>query len=244
MRNATEHLLAKIMLLLGRTLQDRLVLKGGMLLRLLQSPRTTQDIDYVLRSTASKKIESAAIRKALEQMPTLVIRQERLNSRGIFLTVCDTATDTMAAIEINVHPGTALPPGATASTPLTQAYRMPNQIITTMALPEALAHKIAATLERDVVRDLYDISILEPLTSFDRPTLTARLARLCIDRAKPIAVDIPTAATMLRDKIAALTEERLQVELSPLLPPDHLPGLIHIIGNTTRRVIQSMEYGG
>ena len=80
-----EALLLEIMHLMAEKFKDRIVLEGGMLLRLLNSHRSTRDIDYVLISKESKKTLSGKVKKVLETLEDIKIEDIKLNSRGIFI---------------------------------------------------------------------------------------------------------------------------------------------------------------
>ena len=236
-----EEFLVRVMHHLGTRLKEHLVLKGGMLLRLYNSPRSTQDIDYILLSEESKKILVGQIREALKEIPYLVIRKEELNSRGIWIDVEESSSKTRALIEVSVQPSTELPPEPLSTASLSTQYSIPAVIISTMALPEAFSHKIAACVEREATRDLYDMSLLEPQTHFDKNTLIKRFSSLAIKKSKPRKIDFQEAAGILRQRLTDLTEERLRQDVYPLIPKTHREGLFKIIQASVLRVIQKIE---
>lgn len=113
-----------------------------------------------------------------------------------------------------------------------------------MAMAENFSNKIAAAIERQQIRDLYDISRLQPLTPFDEETLLARFKRLSIKQAKSKAYTPKEAADLLRTLLKLVTQEKIAEELGGFLPKDHLPGLDMIIKNTVNQVIQRIEIIG
>lgn len=236
-----EELLARILNHMAERMRTQLILKGGILLRLLNSPRATKDIDFVLVSRESKKILSRKIVDELEKMDRLEVTRVNLNSRGIFLSVRDTATGTEALIEINVVLRTTLPPQPLSTAPLANRYALSGRVVSTMALPEAFANKIAAAIERDAARDLYDLSLLEPMGPFDGQTLRERLARMEIDRSKPKPIRFEQAAGLLSARLGRLDEKRLKVEIGPLIPPENRTGLLTVIRASVLRIIQKMQ---
>jgi predicted nucleotidyltransferase component of viral defense system len=237
----TEELLVRILNHLVDRMKDRLVVKGGMLLRLLESPRYTQDLDFVLPSKESKKVLVKELVSALREIPSIEVTRQDLSSRGIFIGIRDRESGTQATLETNVVPGTRLPPEPVSTAKISSLYSLSGRIVRVMAPAEAFSNKIAACLERGAGRDLYDISLFEPMTAFDRPTLEDRLSRLEVDRAKPRKVARDEAAQLLRKRLEDLSEQRLREEVFPLLPPDHQPGLLMVIRASVSRVIQRMQ---
>ncbi len=226
---------------LAETLRDRLILKGGMLLRLLESPRSTQDLDYVMVSKESKKILVKPIEAALNQIENLKIRKTNLNSRGIFIEVENASEGTQGLIEISVIPKPFLPPEPFSTVSLSKKHSLSGRIVTGMSLPEAFSHKIAASLERNLARDLYDLSQMEPLGPFDENTLKARLSQISIEREKPKSMSVGEAVMQMKKRLEDLTVKKIEEEIYPLLPPEYRPGLLQIIRASVSRIIQRLE---
>jgi predicted nucleotidyltransferase component of viral defense system len=110
-----------------------------------------------------------------------------------------------------------------------------------MDLAEAFSHKIAATLERSLVRDLYDLMQLEPLTHFDIDILKKRFLKLEIGRAKPKKVSVAEAMRMLRVKMDQLTDKKIRDELSGTLSNEQLTGLKIRLKAVISRIIGKLE---
>lgn len=238
--NGTEELLVRLLNHLAERLKNRLILKGGMLLRLLESPRPTQDLDFVFVSRESKKVLVKEIVAAIEEIEGIRVSRQDLNSRGIFIDVLDASGKNKATLEINVVTATHLPPEPISTARLSSRYSFAGRVVSAMALPEAFAHKIAACLERGVTRDLYDLFLLEPMTGFDEGTLRTRLDRLEIDRSKPRKVSAKEAAELLQKRLDDLREERLRNELYPLLSAESRTGLLTLIRASVSRIIQKL----
>lgn len=236
-----EELLTKVLNHLSDKFRNRLVLKGGILLRLYNSPRWTQDIDFIFLSGESKKVLQGALTRALEEMEGIRIERVDLNSRGIFIDVADAQSHERCLIEVNVLASTHLPPEPVSTAPLSQKYSLAARVVSAMSLPEAFSHKIAAALEREAARDLYDLSQMEAMGAFDKATLRTRLSRLEVRRAKPKAVTFAQAAQILRERLERLTQEKLEEELYPLLPKEYQPGVLNIILASVGRLIQRLE---
>lgn len=237
-----EELLVRVMHALAEHCRASAILEGGMLLRLLNCPRATQDVDYVLLSDDSKKTLAPKLEKILASIDGVHVRAVRINSRGIFFDL-ETRDDppTRAAVEITVQSRVRLASESASTAQIARQYALPGRIVRTMALAEAFANKIAAVLERDNVRDWYDLTQFEPLTPFDAGTLQARLATLEIARKKPRAYSGAEAAALLRAKLTRVTESTLAEGLYPLLPAGHRAGLLRLIHATAHRVIARVE---
>lgn len=125
---------------LAERLKGKLVIIGGMLLRFYNSPRATQDIDFVILSEESKKKIKNDLVKILKELKGVEVQQIDLNSRGIFI---DLESDRKKVlIEINIPPSLHLPTEPLSTIFLSEKYSLQGRIISTMALPEAFAHKI------------------------------------------------------------------------------------------------------
>ncbi len=238
---APEELMTRLMNYLADKFKDKLILKGGMLLRLLNSPRQTQDLDYCWIRTKKRNLFAEELKDVLELLNGIQVIDVAVNSRGIFLDVIDQKSGEKTTLEINVEKSTHLPPQPLTNAPLANQYKLKPQIITTMDLSEAFSHKIAAALERDLVRDFYDLMQMEPLAPFDKTTLKDRLSRLEVQRSKPKKVSVKEAARMLKNRIDSLTEKRLKDELSALVPQEQWVGLTPVIRAALSRIIQRME---
>lgn len=237
-----EEMILEIMHFMSDKFKDRIVLWGGMLLRLLNSQRSTQDIDYVLVSDESKKILAKRVEEFLGEMNGIKILNTELNSRGIFIEVESRETPGIRAmLEINVLPSLNIPPDHISTVALSNRYSVVGRVISTMALSEAFANKIIAAIERDSLRDLYDISIYEPLCVFDTKTLLDNLGRLSVNRNKPKAVSPRDAAEMLAAKADRLTAANIERELEPLISLDQLKGIEMIIKASVLRVVEKMK---
>jgi predicted nucleotidyltransferase component of viral defense system len=235
-----EKLLAKVMNHLADRMKDKLVLKGGMLLRLHNSPRSTQDVDYVWITKDSKQRLEKEIEKALTSLDGIKIESIDVNARGVFVDFLDATTNERGLLEMEVTETTRLPSEPMSTGPLGSQYALGARIIATMALPEAFAHKIAATLERDVARDLYDLSQMQALSSWDDATLVSRLGEVSINRAKPKTLTPRQAAELLAKKLESLDQKRVEQELYPLLPTEYRAGVLSLIRAGVTRIVDKL----
>lgn len=236
-----EELLLKVIHLMAEKFKDRIVLEGGMLLRLLGCPRSTQDVDCILLSDESKKILAERITRALAALEGVRVEEVSLNSRGIFIRLSSGGPeDITAMLEVSVAAAINLPTDHLSTVALANTYSQRGRIVTTMALPEAFANKIASALERDTLRDLYDLFIFEPLCAFDKATLARRLRALSIGRKKPKATSFPEAAAMLKERADRITARAVREELAPLLPPRQAEGIETIIKAAVVRITEKL----
>jgi predicted nucleotidyltransferase component of viral defense system len=234
-----EKLLLRILHLVSAKYKNLVVLKGGMALRLYNSPRHTQDIDFVMVTKTSRKIIAAEIETLLKKEGGIEIAETRLNSRGIFMDV--RSEGVLVQIEISVQKELHCPPDAMTTAAIAAPLKMPAQIITVMSRSESFSHKISACLERKTMRDLYDLSLYEPNTGFDEGTLKARLSELAIDRQKPKSISFAEAASRLRKRVASLKQEDMTKELKGLVPEHYLTHSAELIKNSVERLCQSLE---
>lgn len=236
-----EELLARLINYLADTYKNQLILRGGMLLRLLGSPRGTQDLDYSWIRTKKRNLFAQELKTSLEQLQGIQVADVKSNSRGVFLQVLDRPSEQQAKVDISVVASLNLPSEPMTTAALSNKFFMKPHIVSTMNLSECFSNKIAAALERGLARDFYDLVQLEPLASFDEATLKQRLSRLEIGRAKPIAVTLKEATAMLTTKMDTLNSKKLNDELASTIPPAQLVGIETIIRACVFRIIQKMR---
>lgn len=237
----TEEIIAKVLSQLADVFKNQLILKGGVLLRLLNSPRSTRDLDYVWIRTKKRNLFGEEVKKSLNEINGISVTDIQSNSRGVFIEIQDQSSRQKVKIEISVVASTGLPPKPISTAVLAKLYNLKTQVIAAMDPSEAFSHKIAAALERNLVRDLYDLSQMEPLTPFDPKTLEERLSRLEISRAKPRHVAFEEAANLLQKKLDQLSQKKIETELFGVIPDDQFPGLDLIIRATVSRIIQRLK---
>jgi len=179
-----EPLLTRLMNCLAEQFKGQLLLKGGMLFRLLGSPRATADLDYVWVRTKKRNFLAQEIKQALDELSGIKIENISSNSRGVFLEGLDEISKNKFKIEINVVKKINLPPETRNTALLADKYALEGRMIATMALAENFSHKIAAAIERGLARDFFDILEAEGITDFDAKTLLERFSKIEIDRQK------------------------------------------------------------
>lgn len=217
--------------------EDHAVIKGGMALKLLDSPRHTMDIDYVFVPFTSKKDIQSRIEKVLAELEGATVNME-LHSRMLRADL--RLDDAAIMIEANVSGECDSIPMATGG--FANSLGQPSRVVRIMDPSLALAHKIAAWNERRLLRDLYDCYFLvnRAGTSPDLNALDIRLNKIqsrlprlrdvrCMSR-EDMAAELQQAAMGLSD--AALIQE-----LGGILPPEELAGLVFRIRTSVEKVV-------
>ncbi len=216
--------------------EEHAVLKGGMALRLLDSPRFTVDIDYVFVPFSSKKEIVDRLYPVLHEIEDAEIEIE-LHSK---MLRADLRVDTAAIqIKVNVATGCRSVPMATGG--FARSVGRPSQIVRVMHLSHALAHKIAAWNERRLLRDLYDCYFLVSRSgaSPDLAILDSRLEKMksrLPGLKKLHRISRSRLIEELRAEQADLSDAKLENELAGILPPEELAGLAIRIGVAVERI--------
>jgi hypothetical protein len=217
------------------------ILKGGMALRLLDSPRSTTDIDYVFVPYASKRQVKGLVEEALADLEDatvdLAIHSKMLRARVRL-------DEAQIQIEINVAMRCSSTPMATGN--FARSLGQPSQVVAVMGFDTALAEKVAAWNERRLMRDLYDCYFLVGRLGarLDLERLDERLARIesrLPKLRKRGAMTRGDLVAELKAYLSSLTQEGVEAELRPLLPPDELPGLAARIRASLSRIVEEVE---
>jgi predicted nucleotidyltransferase component of viral defense system len=221
-----EALLAEILELFAIKFDKHAVLRGGMVLRLLESPRMTNDLDYVFIPYKSKKDIKDDVLKALSEIDNCKISHS-LNSKC--LRVIISKEDLTVQVEIKTAMNYIT---ETLSTePLAKLYNQNRRIIPVVDSSVALADKLAAWLERRLVRDLFDIQFfLNMGVKPDSETLNKRLKKPLYSKlVKPMKISAPVPAEdffdFLKEKVENLTQEEVDDEMISTLTDEDRAGL-------------------
>lgn len=218
---STEALLSWIVDFFAQKFGNSAILKGGMSLRLMHSPRYTNDVDYIFIPFDSKKDAKTLIEEALSLVEGLKYNTT-MNSKALRIIV-DYAGQ-QAQIEINVE--MECPSIPMSSSLLSTPYGYPARIIRVMEPGVAFAHKIAAWNERELMRDLYDVYQYESLfrTAPNMEILYKRLKSARSYKNVVAAKNIGALVEKMRKCAESLTESSFS-ELVPLLDAVELAGL-------------------
>jgi predicted nucleotidyltransferase component of viral defense system len=217
------------------------ILKGGMVLRLLESPRSTNDADFVFVPYSSRKDLQEDVRAALDGVPELRW-SDRLDSRAWRLSVRHGGQS--AQVEITVAEACASFPISTG--PLARTHGLPGNIVRAMDLSVALSNKLAAWNERHLWRDVLDLWFLHSVqrTALDYPTLDARLEKVVGRKGKPKRMTRLELAQSLRRTASGITRDAVEQELSDTLPATDLVGIEVRLATALGRLAQDLEDSG
>jgi predicted nucleotidyltransferase component of viral defense system len=228
------------MVLIINVLADRFgsnaILKGGMQLRLVDCPRFTNDLDYVFIPFSSKKEIKDRILKTLNEIPELTVSYT-INSKCIRYLVA--YGEINVQLEVNIALECESEEMSTST--LAKSKNQQGRIIRVMNFNTALAHKLAAWNERDLIRDLYDAYYLFVVLHAkpDLLVLKQRLARVESRKKniKPTAMSIDAFIAKLEFTANNLTAEMVKNELKDYMQLEELAGLDKkIIGGISKLV--------
>ncbi len=147
-----ETLFLWIMHRFADVFKDHAILKGGMALRLIDSPRSTTVIDYVFVPHRSKQEIRAKVESVLGEITDAELTIE-LHSK---MMRAEIRVDRAAIqLEANVAMECKSIPISTAA--VAQQVGRPARVVRIMSPDWALARKLAAWNERRLLRDLYDV---------------------------------------------------------------------------------------
>lgn len=221
-----QRLLAQVLDLFAQKFDRRAVLRGGMVLRVLGSPRLTNDLDYVFVPYASKKDIVDEILTCLRSVEGADLDYS-LHSKclRVVLTVDDTTIQIEAGVAMDVETTT------TSTRLFSSQFDLPPRIIHVVDTGVALANKLAAWNERRLARDIYDIWFLLQMNAVpDTSTLEERLRKPVYSKLVKKQEHFPGGTCgefydFIRAKVAELSDEQIADELSDYLPPEESEGL-------------------
>jgi predicted nucleotidyltransferase component of viral defense system len=226
MTEREQELLALVLDRIAESFGDRAVLRGGMVLRILGSPRFTNDLDYVFVPYESKKDIVPEILACLEGIEGAKVRHS-LNSK------CLRAVLTRGETTVQVEAKAALAEKSeAASTRLfSRQFGLAPRVIPVVGHPVSLADNLAAWNERRLVRDLYDVwFFLQMGVLPDIERLEARLrkpqhSRLVKPKDRFRGNTAEEFFGFLREHAAKLTDDEIRESLADYLPPEEMVGL-------------------
>ncbi|MCR5028023.1 MAG: nucleotidyl transferase AbiEii/AbiGii toxin family protein [Fibrobacter sp.] len=219
--DSTEALLAWIIDFFAEKFGNSAILKGGMSLRLMHSPRYTNDVDYIFIPFDSKKDAKTLVEEALSEVEGLRF-ESSMNSKALRIIVEFGGQN--AQIEINTDKECPSIPMSTSL--LSAPYGHPARIVRIMEPGVSFAHKIAAWNERELMRDLYDVYQYETLFKATprADILLSRLKKARSYKNVVAAKSINELVKKMKTCAENLTEGSFE-ELVPLLNAAELAGL-------------------
>jgi predicted nucleotidyltransferase component of viral defense system len=224
--DALEGLMVRIMNHFAEVFGPQAILKGGMVLRLLDCPRYTNDLDYVFIPHSSKREIVPKVIKALQALPGVTVTHS-LNSKCLRCQVV--AGEVRVQVEVQVAQQCSTTELSTIR--LAHAHGQQGHIIRVMSFESALAHKLAAWNERRLMRDLYDAYFMFTVMAVhpDYEVLVRRLEsverRVSGGSNQKHLMSLSELVVELEQAAGDLTNEKLEAELRDILTPEECVGL-------------------
>lgn len=236
-----EALLVWVLHRFAEEFKEHAILKGGLLLRLLDSPRFTNDVDFVFAPYRSKRQILLRVEAILAEIDDAVV-DVSLHSTMQRATI--RVDGVGVQVECSVSPECRSIAMTTSSIAEANGY-LP-RVVRAMDLSVALAHKLAAWNERRLVRDLYDAYFFVARVGVrpDMPVLTDRLKAVRSGRPELKRVRSMTVASFksaLEDALASLTDRAIDEELGGLLPATSRAGLSLQIRTALNGLLQTLD---
>lgn len=236
-----EALLVWVLHRFAEEFNEHAILKGGLLLRLLDSPRYTNDVDFVFAPYRSKRQITPRVRAILDEIEGGEV-DVSLHSTMLRATI--RVDGVGVQVECSVSPECRSIAMTTAS--MAEANGYPPRVVRAMDLSVALAHKLAAWNERRLVRDLYDAYFFVARVGVrpDMPVLEDRLSRVRSNRPDLKRVRSMTIAmfrSSLEEALAKLTDRAIDEELGGLIPATLRAGLSLRIRAALNGLLQTIE---
>jgi hypothetical protein len=220
-----EGLMVEIMNCFTQRFGNGAILKGGMELRLFDCPRLTNDLDYVFVPYSSKKEIKDAILSELKAIAGVQVSMS-VHSACIRYIVCRDSVGVQ--VEVNVAADCKSDVLSTGTMALAQNIQP--RLIRVMCPDMALAHKLAAWVERRLLRDLYDAAFMKSVLGVvpDMSTLLQRLSAVSLRQkrdARKISMSLQEFIDLLDDATGSLQQKEVDEELRDYFLPEQLPGL-------------------
>ncbi len=216
------------------------ILKGGMELRLADCPRHTNDLDYVFIPYTSKTQLKETIFEALQKESGLTISYF-VNSRCIRYQIESSA----ASVQIEVQVALECSSIALSTADLARQTHQQARIIRGMDFRYALAHKLAAWNERELIRDLYDVYYMTVILNVKphREVLKQRLSKVepRNSHKKKYCMTIDEFIRKLDRCAQSLTQNAASTEMRDYLSTIELPGLDRKIIGGINRIIEYLS---
>ena len=216
---------------LGKKLGEHAILKGGMVLRLLDCPRYTNDLDYVFIPFKSKKEIAPRIEKALRELEGLEI-QHRFHSTNVQFDVALKNTFGTFKTQIEANVSNHCEAQSLTTGDFAIQFQQAPQIIRVMRFDMMLAHKLMAWNERRLMRDLYDayfifksLNVTPNLDVLRGRLQNIHYAKRMSGKSLPKKMSLEEFWQLLASELKPLTPVDLENELRDSLDVHQLLGL-------------------
>ncbi len=212
-------------------LGDHAILKGGMVLRLLDCPRYTNDLDYVFIPYKSKKDILPLILETLKSLKGTTVQHRVHSTNAQFDVNLKNDFGTFKTqIEANVAEDCASQVISTQD--LASHYAQMPRAIRVMRFDIMLAHKLAAWNERRLMRDLYDayfmckyMTDLPNLDVLRRRLEAVRYAKRVSGKSLPKKMSLDEFCSVMESELKSVTAADFETELRDYLDAGQLAGL-------------------
>jgi predicted nucleotidyltransferase component of viral defense system len=223
--NDIEPLMVLIMNHFADRLATHAIVKGGMALRLIDCPRFTNDLDYVLVPFSSKKEVQKIVMETLREISGARVSSS-INSKCLRCIVDYQGRK----LQIEINAAEECPSVELSTATLARGSGQLGRMTRVMRFDHALAHKLAAWNERRLMRDLYDIYFLAERAGV-KPDATVLKQRLAAAQVRVSGRTAKTPMTMrefcdtLNACVEKATREDIEAELKDYLTAEEMAGL-------------------
>ena len=214
----TDDLLLWFLGYFAQKFRNRAIVKGGMVLRLLNSPRATNDLDILFVPFSSKK-------KILPELEQVLADVDGIESQVSADSKCIRCRVQHGKLQIQIE-GT-IAESCEYESVSTISHGTP-LLLAVQRRDIALAHKIGAWNERGLLRDLYDIHFFISVLGVkpDLPSLHERLKHVHSSRSnRSKAMKMSELISKLESAHQHLDTVSLNEELGAILSKEERAGL-------------------
>jgi predicted nucleotidyltransferase component of viral defense system len=228
---------------IAEVFQHHAILKGGMAFRLLDSPRSTVDLDYVFIPYHSKKDILSGLKSIVDEIPDAKI-DILMHSKSLRINIYH------RGVSLQIEANVALECKSQEISTLFFARKVdePSRVIRVMDFSVALSHKLAAWNERRLLRDLFDAYFLYKIVGVlpEQNILKQRLENVDsrIPRFKNVKkMTLSEFREQLKNELQQLKQKKLENELSALMKKEELPGLEIKIRTALNELLDKLSTG-
>lgn len=216
---------------LGKKLGKHAILKGGMVLRLLDCPRYTNDLDYIFIPFKSKKEIAPMIVEALKELEGVTV-QHHFHSTNVQFDVVLKNTSGTFKTQVEANVSNHCETESLTTGDFAKQFQLAPQIIRVMRFDVMLGHKLMAWNERRLMRDLYDayfifknLNVTPNLDVMRKRLQDIHYAKRMSGKSLPKKMSLEEFWQVLASELKTLTPADLENELRDTLDIHQLLGL-------------------
>ena len=238
-----QELMAALIAFVADKFPQNAVLKGGMSMKAaFNCKRHTADIDWTFIPFKSKKPVFEKLEKEIETLDYVRITGKGMHSTNGFIEVSlKSRSGIRTRIEFSAEE--ECPAIPVSGTEFAASVDLPGFILNVISPPVAMSNKLAAWLERDEMKDIYDIyyyaiSGIVP----DMGVLKKRLSKINYQRKTRLSKTLSFSEflSLLLERVNGLSDKEME-SLSPILPANELPSLKQKIQSAISRMAFGIE---